>query len=165
MDLLQGRNELLKHLLVPNKGEVDADLRLNDIIVNKSQIKMITDVNELLNDFNNLCNASPKQMCARMEWEAEEELLEASSAKATHGRTMPASLRQIDRKKMYASIINENTKENGYICWLLDANGRAGLPPLSELKPTPFNPGKALESISNSISGMINALYNFKFIL
>ena len=71
-------------------GEVDADLRLNDIIVNKSQIKMITDVNELLNDFNNLCNASPKQMCARMEWEAEEELLEASSAKATHGRTMPA---------------------------------------------------------------------------
>lgn len=69
----------MKHLLVPNKGEVDADLRLNDIIVNKSQIKMITDVNELLNDFNNLCNASPKQMCARMEWEAEEELLEASS--------------------------------------------------------------------------------------
>jgi len=148
IDLLQGRDELLKHILVPDQASRDRELLLNEVIVNKSQVAVISEVNVLLEHFNRICNLSHKQLCRRMEWEAEEALLEPSTARFTSGRVMPET-REVNKRNIEA-IQSQNDKENGYICWLLDSSGRSSLPPISDAKPVPFNPESILKAFNTS---------------
>lgn len=126
VELLGGQDAILKHILVSD------------------------DINRLLSDLNNLCNLSAKQKCRRMEWESEEELLTTSTASASHGRVMQRDVVKITGNNAYTAIQSENSKESGYICWLLDSNGRVGLPHITEVKPKAYDPKDILDTLDDT---------------
>lgn len=126
VELLGGQDAILKHILVSD------------------------DINRLLSDLNNLCNLSAKQKCRRMEWESEEELLITSTASASHGRVMQRDVVKITGNNAYTAIQSENSKESGYICWLLDSNGRVGLPHITEVKPKAYDPKDILDTLDDT---------------
>ena len=146
VELLGGQDAILKHILVSD----DKELNLNQIVTNKSKVATLNDINRLLSDLNNLCNLSAKQKCRRMEWESEEELLITSTASASHGRVMQRDVVKITGNNAYTAIQSENSKESGYICWLLDSNGRVGLPHITEVKPKAYDPKDILDTLDDT---------------
>ena len=151
VEILGGHDAILKHILVTDGGSYgDKELNLNHIVTNKSKVAILNDINRLLCDLNNLCNLSARQKCRRMEWESEEELLVTSTASASHGRVMQRDVVKITGNNAYTAIQSENSKESGYICWLLDSNGRVGLPPINEVKPKAYDPKDILDTLDDS---------------
>jgi hypothetical protein len=57
---------------------------------------------------------------------------------------------KITGNNAYTAIQSENSKESGYICWLLDSNGRVGLPPINEVKPKAYDPKDILDTLDDS---------------
>ena len=65
-------------------------------------------------------------------------------------RVMQRDVVKITGNNAYTAIQSENSKESGYICWLLDSNGRVGLPPINEVKPKAYDPKDILDTLDDS---------------